>query len=212
MLYILFAAVGVVLLIACANVANLLLARSTSREREMVVRTAVGAARARLIRQLLTESAVLGIAAGLCGMWLARLGVIALASMAPADLPRLDEIHIDVAALGFALSIALAASVLFGLAPALHVSRVQLADGLRQGGKGSSIGARGGRARQAFVVIEVALAVLPRVRCRLVGPQPACARRGRHGIQPRTAGGAAYRRPAATSKMPSGRRPSIKIC
>jgi putative ABC transport system permease protein len=160
MLYILFAAVGVVLLIACANVANLLLARSTSREREMVVRTAVGAARARLIRQLLTESAVLGIAAGVCGMWLARLGVVALASMAPADLPRLDEIHIDVAALGFTLSIALAASLLFGLAPALHVSRVQLTDGLRQGGKGSAIGARGGRARQAFVVIEVALAVL----------------------------------------------------
>jgi putative ABC transport system permease protein len=160
MLYILFAAVGVVLLIACANVANLLLARSTSREREMVVRTAVGAARARLVRQLLTESAVLGIAASLCGMWLARLGVIALASIAPVDLPRLDEIHIDAAALGFALSIALVASVVFGLAPALHVSRVQLADGLRQGGKGSAIGARGGRARQAFVIAEVALAVL----------------------------------------------------
>jgi putative ABC transport system permease protein len=160
MLYVLFAAVGVVLLIACANVANLLLARSTSREREMVVRTAVGAARGRLVRQLLTESAVLGIAAGLCGIWLARLGVIGLTSMAPADLPRVDEIHVDIAALGFALSIALAASVLFGLAPALHVSRVQLADGLRQGGKGSSIGARGGRARQGFVVAEVALAVL----------------------------------------------------
>ena len=156
MLYILFAAVGLVLLIACANVANLLLARATSREREMVVRTAVGAGRGRLVRQLLTESAVLGIAAGACGIWLAQLGVVALAALAPADLPRLDEIRIDTAALGFAVTIALAASGLFGLAPALHVSRVQLADGLRQSGKA----ARRGQARQVFVVAEVALAVV----------------------------------------------------
>jgi putative ABC transport system permease protein len=160
MLYVLFAAVGIVLLIACSNVANLLLARSASREREMVVRAAVGASRSRLVRQLLTESAVLGIAAGVCGMWLARLGVLALAALAPADLPRLDEIRVDHAALGFALSIALMASVFFGLAPALHVSRVQLVDGLRQGGKGSSVGARGGRARHVFVVAEIALAVV----------------------------------------------------
>ena len=159
-LVILLGAVALVLLIACANVANLLLARSTGREREMVVRAAVGAGRWRLVRQLLTESAVLGIAAALLGGWLARLGVVALVALAPADLPRLDEIRVDATALAFALIVALVASFLFGLAPALQMSRVQLVDGLRQGGKGSSIGARGGWARGAFVVAEVALAVV----------------------------------------------------
>ena len=159
-LYVLLAAVGLVLLIACANVANLLLARSTSREREMVVRAAVGAGRGRLIRQLLTESVLLALLAGAAGMWLGRLGVLGLVALAPPDLPRLDEIRIDSVVLGFSLLMALVASVLFGLAPALQVSRVQLVDGLRQGGKGSSIGSRGGWARSAFVVAEVALAVV----------------------------------------------------
>ena len=159
-LAILFGAVALVLLIACANVANLLLVRSSVRAREMVVRAAVGASRARLVRQLLTESAVLGLAAGLVGAWLARLGVRGLIALAPATLPRINEVQVDAAALGFALLIALAASFLFGLAPALQVSRVQLVDGLRQGGKGSSMGARTGWARNAFVIAEVALAVV----------------------------------------------------
>lgn len=156
----LLGAVGLVLLIACANVANLLLARATSREREMVVRAAVGAARVRLVRQLLTESAVLGVSSALLGAWIARVGMLGLVALAPANLPRLDEIRVDLNALGFAIVLALLASCLFGLAPALQASRVQLVDGLRQGGKGSSIGARGGWARGAFVVAEVALAVL----------------------------------------------------
>ena len=156
----LLGAVGLVLLIACANVANLLLARATSREREMVVRAAVGAARGRLIRQLLTESVVLGLASALLGAWIARLGMLGLIALAPANLPRLDEIRVDLVALVFAIALALVASCLFGLAPALQSSRVQLVDGLRQGGKGSSIGGRTGWARNAFVVAEIALAVV----------------------------------------------------
>src|SRR5262249_17872587 len=94
-LYTLLGAVALVLLIACANVANRLLSRATAREREMVVRAAVGASRARLVRQLLTESAVLGLGAALAGAWLARLGMIGLVALAPANLPRLDEVGVD---------------------------------------------------------------------------------------------------------------------
>jgi putative ABC transport system permease protein len=156
----LLGAVALVLLIACANVANLQMSRATSRQREMVVRAAVGAARGRLVRQLLTESAVLGIAAALFGAWLARLGMLGLVALAPANLPRLDEIRVDTTALLFAVAVALVSAVVFGLTPALQASRVELVDGLRQGGKGSSIGARGGWARSAFVVAEIALAVV----------------------------------------------------
>ena len=158
-LFVLLAAVAFVLLIACANVANLLLARAAARGRELVVRAAVGAGRMRLVRQMLTESAVLALVAGVGGVIIARWGVMALLAFAPPDLPRLDEVTVDVMALAFALGISLAASVIFGLAPAWHVSRVDLADGLRQGGKGSALGVRGGWARKAFVVAEIALAV-----------------------------------------------------
>ena len=158
--FILFGAVVVVLLIACANVANLLLARASVRSREMVVRSAVGASRGRLIRQLLTESALLGLAAGLLGVWLARFGVLALVALAPATFPRVADVRVDSMVLVFALSVALVASFLFGLAPALHVSKVRLTEGLRQGGKGSSTGARTGIARSVLVVAEIALAVV----------------------------------------------------
>jgi putative ABC transport system permease protein len=108
---------------------------------------------------MLTESAVLALVASAGGVVIARWGVSALLALAPPDLPRLDEVSVDLTALGFALAISLACSVIFGLAPAWHVSRVDLADGIRQGGKGSSLGPRAGWARQAFVVSEVALAV-----------------------------------------------------
>jgi predicted permease len=158
-LFVLLAAVAFVLLIACANVANLLLARAAARGRELVVRAAVGAGRVRLVRQMLTESAVLALVAGAGGVIVARWGVTALLALAPENLPRLGEVVVDSSALAFALAISLAASVIFGLAPAWHVSRVDLADGLRRGGKGSSLGMRGGWARKAFVVTEIALAV-----------------------------------------------------
>jgi putative ABC transport system permease protein len=158
-LFVLLAAVAFVLLIACANVANLLLARAAARGRELVVRAAVGAGRVRLVRQMLTERAVLALVAGAGGVIVARWGVTALLALAPENLPRLGEVAVDSSALAFALAISLAASVIFGLAPAWHVSRVDLADGLRQGGKGSSLGMRGGWARKAFVVTEIALAV-----------------------------------------------------
>jgi putative ABC transport system permease protein len=160
MLFMLFGAGALVLLIACANVANLQLARSSVRAREMVVRSAVGASRRRLIRQLLTESSVLALAAGLCGAWLARLGVFVFVKLAPEDLPRINEVHVDATALLFALGIAGVASVLFGLAPALQVSRMDLAHRLREGGKGAATGGGTGWARAAFVVSEVALAVV----------------------------------------------------
>src|SRR6185436_17907216 len=114
----------------------------------------------RLVRQLLTESAVLGFASALLGAWLARLGMLGLVALAPANLPRLDEIRVDNTALLFAVAVALVSAVVFGLAPALQASRVELVEGLRQGGKGSSIGARGGWARNVFVVAEIALAVV----------------------------------------------------
>ena len=158
-LFVLLAAVAFVLLIACANVANLLLARATARGRELVVRAAVGAGRIRLIRQMLTESVVLALFAATGGVIIARWGVNALLALAPADLPRLAEVTVDGTALAFAVGISLLSSLIFGLAPAWHVSRVDLADGLRQGGKGSSLGMRGGWARKAFVVTEIALAV-----------------------------------------------------
>jgi predicted permease len=160
-LWLLMGSVGLVLLVACANVANLLLARATARSREMALRTALGAGRRRLVRQMLVESSLLGLAGGVLGLLLAFAGVSALLRLAPPNLPRLDEIRVDPAALLFNLAVSLAAAVLFGLWPALSAARVDVHDALKQGGtRGVLGGGRGQWARGALVAAEVALALV----------------------------------------------------
>jgi predicted permease len=158
-LWILLGAVFFVLLIACANVANLLLARGAARDREFAVRAALGAGRGRLIRQLLTESAILALVSGLLGLGLAALGVRALVAFAPPDTPRLDEVTIDPGVLGFTAGVSLLTGLLFGLAPAWKVSRSNPNEALKEGGRGSSGGLRLRQTRGLLVVVECALAV-----------------------------------------------------
>jgi len=152
-------AVGCVLLIACANIANLLLARGSARGRELAVRAALGAGRGRLIRQLLTESVLLSIVGGACGVLLGLWAVDALVAIAPRGAPRLNEIALDRTVFMFAAILTLATGVLFGLAPALHFSRDEAAHALKEGARGSS-GAAGGRLRRVLIAAEVAIALI----------------------------------------------------
>lgn len=158
-LLILLGAVSFVLLIACSNVANLLLVRAAAREGEIVIRSALGAGRARIVRQLLTESLLLALLGGAAGVGLAAWALKLLVSAGPEDIPRLAEIGLDGVALAFALGISLATGVLFGLAPALQTSRTDLAAAIREGTRGSK-GRGGTRARNVLVVVETALAVV----------------------------------------------------
>jgi putative ABC transport system permease protein len=155
---VLLAAVAFVLLIACANVAGLLLARGSARGREMALRLAIGAGRGRLVRQLLTESVLLAVVGGAAGVLLARVGLDALLAVAPPDLPRLDHIALDGGVLAFAVALSLVAGIAFGLAPAIELARAgRPAEALKEGGRSSS--ASGLRLRRALVVAEVAVAV-----------------------------------------------------
>ena len=159
-LLVLLGAVAFVLLIACANVANLLLARASTREKELAIRAALGAGRARLVRQLLTESLILGFAGGLLGLLLAYWGVGALRALAPANTPRMDEVHIDPVVLAFTFGVSLLTGLVFGLAPAWQVARTDLRETLNEAGRGTSAAGASLNLRAALVVSELALAVL----------------------------------------------------
>jgi putative ABC transport system permease protein len=158
-LYLLFGAVGFLLLIATANVANLLLARAGSRTREMAVRAAIGAGRARIISQLVTESVVLGVFSGLAGLVIAYWGTGALLRIAPDGIPRLAEVGLNGTVFTFAVGTALLCGILFGLAPALRVAGLPLVQGLKEGGRsGASVSQR--RTQRVLVVCEIALAMV----------------------------------------------------
>jgi predicted permease len=158
MLLLLLGAVGLVLLIACANVANLLLARSAARSREFALRSALGASRIRVVRQLLTESVLLSVAGGALGLLVAARGVRPVLAVVPGSLPRSQDIHLSIPVLFFALVVAVAVGVLFGMTPALKVSTINLQETLKEGGRTLSGGRS--RAQSSLVVFQMALTLV----------------------------------------------------
>ena len=159
-LLVLLGAVGLVLLIACVNVAGLFLARAETRGREIVVRAALGAGRGRLVRQLLMEAAAVAVVAGAAGVLAAYAGVRGLVWLAPRDLPRVDEISLDAVVLTFALAVTIVTALACGLWPAARLSRVNLQDALRDGGRGVAGSHAAARTRAVLLVVQCALAIV----------------------------------------------------
>ena len=160
LLWLLLGAVTFVLLIGCANVANLLLASGAARQKEMAIRTALGASRWRVMRQLFTESTILALTGGAVGLLIAYWGLAAITKLLPADFPRLNEIHMDLRVLAFTFAASVLTGILFGLAPVLQVSRSDVQDSIRETGRGASGSLRQARFRQALIMVEVALSVV----------------------------------------------------
>jgi len=159
-LLILLGAVAFVLLIACANVANLLLTRAASRQKELAIRAALGARRSRLVRQMLVESLVLAGAGGAAGLVLAAWGIQALHALAPSNVPRLTNVHIDAPVVLYTVLATLATGLIFGTAPALQSAAVSTGEFLKEGGRAGSAGSRGRRVRSAVAVVEIAVALV----------------------------------------------------
>ena len=183
-LLLLIGAVACLLLIACANVANLLLVRGDARMREMAVRSAVGASADRLVRQLLTESIVLAIVGAVLGLAVAALGLRVLLALDPTSLPPLTPLAVDWTVVGFTLAIAVITTLLFGLVPALRTLRVNLVESLREGSQQATAGAARQRLRGALVVAEVALAVVLVIGAGLMGRSLAALGRVPLGFDP----------------------------
>ncbi len=160
MLFLLMGAVSLILLIACVNLANLLLARNSARQRELAVCAALGAGRARLVQRLLVETLLLSLIGGSVGLALAQIGLVTLSRMHPENLPQLQSIGIDWRVLGFTLLVSLATSLLFGVAPALTGTRLNLVDALKQGGRSGTWGRPAQRVRNLLVVTEMAMSLM----------------------------------------------------